>query len=259
MSRTSRVSAVLSLALLLTVRLRAEEPFQVGTVFVVGGIGGLDPIQGAAPWALRRAGVLHKIEVFEWTHGKCRLLRDLQDTSYLLGKADDLADTIRATLAREPGAPIYLVGHSAGAGLVLAAAERLPPGSLERIVLLSAAVSPSFNLVPALRATRHEIVSFSSVCDRFCLDWGTSLFGTVDRVYGPSAGLHGFTIPPYLDAEGKALYDRLVQVPWRWQKFFQFGAGTHHSPCMPSFLANQVAPWLMLGETSSLEVSVGAR
>jgi pimeloyl-ACP methyl ester carboxylesterase len=136
------------------------------------------------------------------------------------------------------------MGHSAGAGVVLAAAEQLPAGSLERVILLSPAVSPSFDLRASLRATRHEIVSFSSTLDRFFLDWGTCQFGTVDRVYGPAAGLDGFQVPPDLDPEGKALYRRLVQVPWRFEMLLNGRGGAHHSTCMPLFLAHDVAAWL---------------
>jgi pimeloyl-ACP methyl ester carboxylesterase len=203
--------------------------------------------------------VPHRVEVFEWTHGKCRLLRDLQDTRYFLERAEALADQVRDHLAREPGAPVYLVGHSAGAGLVLAAAERLPAGSLERIVLLSAAVAPDFNLVPALKATRREVVSFNSGGDVFCLGWGTSLFGTVDRVYCPAAGRDGFVVPEHLDADRRLLYGRLVQVPWHWHRFFEMGAGTHHSSCTPPFLSRHVAPWLMPIENGPLESGAAPR
>src|SRR6516225_1891877 len=79
-------------------------------VFVVGGIGGLDPLQLWAPLTLPRAGVPHEIRVFEWTHGKFRFLRDLQDARHLQAEADRLADRVRDALAL--GRPVYLLGHS---------------------------------------------------------------------------------------------------------------------------------------------------
>jgi pimeloyl-ACP methyl ester carboxylesterase len=213
---------------------------------VVGGIGGLDPVQVSAPLTLPLAGVPHEVRVFEWTHGKGRLLRDLQDTRYLLAQGGRLADEVRALKEESPERPVYLMGHSAGAAVVLAAAERLPPETLERILLLSAAVSPGFDLTAALRATRQEIVAFHSTCDRLTLGLGTSLFGTADRVYGPSAGLDGFELPDGLDDEDRHLYGRLVQVPWRIDRFYECcGCGPHHGTCMPLFLARRVAPWLM--------------
>jgi pimeloyl-ACP methyl ester carboxylesterase len=139
---------------------------------------------------------------------------------------------------------VFLVGHSAGGALVLAAAERLPPGTLERVVLLSAAVSPVYDLRPALRATRCQIVSFHSWLDCLWLDLGTSRFGTVDRVYGPSAGNTGFVVPAGLDAEGEALYGRLVQLGWKPDMLLCSRGGLHHSTIMPVFLARHVAPLL---------------
>jgi pimeloyl-ACP methyl ester carboxylesterase len=245
MYRTCRAVGVLLLGALAAGPAGAD-PGPPGVVFVAGGIGGIDPLQVAAPLALPLAGVPHEVRVFEWTHGRGQLLRDLQDTRHLLAQADRLAGEVRAVWEHDPGRPVYLLGHSAGAAVVLAAAERLPPASLERIVVLSAAVSPGFDLTAALRATRREVVSFHFRGDRLCLDLCTSLFGTADGVYGPSAGLEGFEWPDGLDEEGRQCYRRLVQVPWRMEMYFEsVGGGAHHANCMPLFLAHRVAPWLL--------------
>jgi pimeloyl-ACP methyl ester carboxylesterase len=233
------------LCAVLPVGVDPSAPTRPGVVFVVGGIGGLDPLNLWVPLTLPHAGVPHELRNFPWTHGKGHLLRDLQDTRHLLAKAGELAEAVRAIKAADPARPVYLLGHSAGAAVSLAAAEQLPPGTVERIVLLAAAVSPDYDLRPALRATRSEIVCFNSCCDLLFLDLGTSLFGTADRVYGPSAGLTGFRPPADLDEEGRRLYDRVVQVPWRPDHLLQFRGGLHHSACMPLYLANFVAPWLI--------------
>jgi pimeloyl-ACP methyl ester carboxylesterase len=215
-----------------------------GVVFVVGGIGGLELFSFNARWVLPAAGVTHAVREFGWTHGSLHFLRDLQDTRHLLGRAEELARQVAAIKERDPRRPVFLVGHSAGAGLVLAAAAMLPPETLERVILLSPAVSPTFDLRPALRATRGEIVSFCSEHDRIVLELGTSLFGTVDRYYGPSAGQCGFRAPADLDADGRALYRRLVQVPWRWEHLLTGRGCGHTSTTAPLFLRHSVAPWL---------------
>lgn len=215
-----------------------------GVVFVVGGISGLGPLGVWAKLTLPRAGVPHELREFDWTHGKGRPLRDLQDFRHLTAKADELAAAVRAVKESDPDRPVYLVGHSAGGALVLMVAGRLPKGTLQRVVLLAPAISAGYDLRPALRATRGEIVSFNSTYDRFYLDWGTSQFGTADRVYGPAAGLEGFRLPDDLDDAGRLAYGRLVQVSWRWEMLLEGCGGTHHSSCMPLFLARHVAPWL---------------
>lgn len=227
---------------------RADGPaapeVRLGVVFVVGGVGGTDPIQTWAQFALPLAGVPHEVRVFEWTHGKFHVLRDLQDTRYLQDKAADLAARVLAVKAEDPARPVYLVGHSAGAALVLEAAGRLPPATLERVVVLSAAVSPAYDLRPALRATHGEVVAFNSTLDRFMLCWGTTQFGTaVDRFYVPAAGMDGFQVPDSLDDEGRRLYDRLVQSNWTPDMLLERRCW-HNSTCMPLFLGRQVTPWL---------------
>ncbi len=225
---------------------QAADPAQqsAGVVYIVGGIGGLDPLGLSAKWALPRAGVQHEIREFEWTHGKCRPLRDLQDSRYFEERATELAALVRAQRSQEPDRPIFLVGHSAGAGLVLRATELLSAGSVQRIILLSPAVSPHYDLCPALKNTCGEIVSFNSTYDRFILDLGTSLFGTVDRYYEPAAGLDGFRPPANLSEADRKMYERLIQVPYRAQKLLEFQDGSHHGTTMPIFLTRQVAPWL---------------
>lgn len=213
-------------------------------VIVIGGIGGLDFLGGAAQLAFPWVGLNHEIRELVWTHGYGQLFKDLQDSQHLLKKADELARTIRRYKDEHPHRPVYLLAKSGGTGLALAAAERLPEGSLERIVLLSAAVSPQYDLRPALRATRNEIVSYHSSFDQFFLNWGTRQFGTIDRIYGSSAGLYGFRLPAELDEEGKRLYSRLVQVPWQPRMLLQGHPGGHAGTSLPTFLAVEVAPWL---------------
>src|SRR5262249_22591338 len=121
-------------------------------------------------------------------------------------------------------------------------AERQPPGSLARVVLLSAAVSPGCDLTGALRASRGGVVSFCSSLDRMWLGAGTTQFGTADRVYGPAAGLSGFTLPEGLDDEGRRLYRGLVQVPWHAGLLREGNVGSHHFAVRRDFRARQVAP-----------------
>jgi hypothetical protein len=115
---------------------------------------------------------------------------------------------------------------------------------LERIVLLSAAVSPTYDLRPALRATKNEMVSFYSIHDHLILGWGTSRFGTIDRNFCPSAGLRGFVAPNGLNVEERALYKRLVQLPWQPHMILTGNLGNHLGTSMPGFMEKEVGPWL---------------
>jgi pimeloyl-ACP methyl ester carboxylesterase len=216
-----------------------------GLVIIVEGIGGLDMIGKSATVSFRQVGLPHEVHHFHWTHGTGRYLKDLQDTQHVLKKADELAAFIRDYRAKNPNRPIYIVAKSGGTGLALFALQRLPENTVERVILLSAAVSPNYDLRPALRATRREIVSFHSRNDRYLLGWGTSTFGTIDRYYGQSAGLGGFVIPESLSEQDRPLYMRLIQVPFSARMLREgVSTGTHHSTSMPWFVTSEVVPWL---------------
>ena len=221
-----------------------DPPINRGVVFVVGGVGGWDILGPASQWELPRVGIHHEIRDFVWTHGFGQPFKDLQDTAHLRRKANELAEEIRKVKKQDSQRPIYLIGKSGGAGLVLAAAEHLPPNTLDRIILLSAAVSPGYDLRPALRATWGEIVSFYSDNDQFVLGWGTTRFGTIDRIYGPSAGLHGFVLPDKLLPEDRLLYRRLIQIPWTSSMIAEGYFGAHAGTSLPAFVGWEVAPWL---------------
>jgi pimeloyl-ACP methyl ester carboxylesterase len=241
-------AAAIAFSLASLVEARAETPPPVenkaGVVFVLGGIGGCDPVQTFAPLVFPLAGVEHEVRIFDWTHGKFHPLRDVQDTRWLLRRADELADKIKAVKADCPDRPVFIIAHSAGTAVALYAAEKLPPGTLDRLILLAPAVSPSFDLRPALRATKGEVVVFHSKLDVFMLGWGTSTFGTADRYYLPAAGVHGFDVPDDLDPESGGLYERLVQSAWKPEMLLERGFH-HNAPCLPLCLGLQVAPWLI--------------
>jgi pimeloyl-ACP methyl ester carboxylesterase len=245
MLRILRIHLLVSILCLSWHPLPAAAPPQTrpGVVLVVGGAGGFDNLAASAQWAFPRADVPHEVREFVWTHGWGEILKDLQDTRHLLLKAKELTAEIQKIQTEDPKRPVFLIGKSTGAAIVLAAAEQLPVGSLERIILLSPAVSPTYNLSAALKATRAEMVSFHSKHDRLVLGWGTSEFGTADRVYTASAGLRGFDVPT-TDKEERELYRRLIQVPWTPRLAWTGHVGGHLGASLPLFLYQEVTPWL---------------
>lgn len=235
-----RLSITLLLVLLNTLTLHAGDP--PGVVFVAGGAGSMVNLAGITKWSLRQANSPLEVRDFDWSHGKGRIVRDIQDIRHLTQKADELAQQILNYQASHPDRQVYLVGKSTGAMIVLLAAEKLPLASVERIILLSAAVSPNFDLIPALRTTRTEIVSFHSALDIAVLNWGTSLVGTADRYYSPSAGLNGFAIPT--QTNNHLDYQRLKQIEWSPSKAWYGHLGGHLGNGMPLFLLYEVTPYL---------------
>jgi pimeloyl-ACP methyl ester carboxylesterase len=234
-----RVILLLLLPLLHTLALHAGDA--PGVVFVAGGAGSMVNLAGIMKWSLRQVNSPLEVRDFDWSHGKGRVVQDIQDFRHITQKADELAQQILDYQASHPDRPVYLVGKSTGAMIVLLAAEKLPLASVERIILLSPAVSPNYNLTPALRTTRLEIVSFHSRLDIPVLHWGTSLVGTADRYYTASAGLNGFTIPV-----ATFEYQRLKQIEWSPGKAWYGHLGGHLGNGMPLFLLYEVTPYLRM-------------
>jgi pimeloyl-ACP methyl ester carboxylesterase len=112
-----------------------------------------------------------------------------------------------------PKAEIYFVGNSTGTAIVTRAAEMLPRDSIDRIILIAAPISPTYDLRPALRASRAGIDNFWSpdddLLDRVTPDWGN-----LDGVKGPAAGRVGFWYPRWTDAEGFGAYKNVRQYRW---------------------------------------------
>ncbi len=215
-----------------------------GIVFIVEGVGGFDATGKNLIEALRGAGVHHQVERFIWSHGKGRFLADLQDIDHVRSKGEEFARRLVRERTARPDRPIFVLARSGGSGIVLHGMECLPEKTIDRVIFLSAAVSPKYDLRQALRATKKEIVSFHSPIDQLVLNLGTRQFGTIDRQYSASAGLRGFQLPSGLDDEGKQLYARLVQVPWQPRMILDGNTGIHKGTSLRSFLAKDVAPWL---------------
>ena len=253
MPTTSRV-LIASLAFLILI----EQPLHIwakqppaqpdpdpGLVIIVEGIGGIDMVGKSAKLSFKQANLPHDVHRFVWTHGTGKFLTDLQDTQHVLKKAEELARFIRDYRAKHPNRRIFIVAKSGGTGVTLFALRDLPANCVDRVILLSAAVAPTFDLRHALRATRGEIVSFHSRNDRVILSWGTSTFGTIDRHYGESAGLKGFAVPTMLSNDDQVLYRRLIQVPFT-SRMLREGVsnGSHSATSLPWFISSEVVPWL---------------
>ena len=141
-----------------------------------------------------------------------------------------------------PDESLYLIGHSAGAAVILGATQRLPANSVERIVLLAPGVSCRHDLRCALTASRCGIDNFFSRDDDFLIGC-TALFGTTDGKDTRAAGELGF-VPMTATKADAELYRKLCQHPWR-AEYAEFGYyGGHLGVARKTFLAHAVVPML---------------
>jgi len=212
-------------------------------VYVADGSGDYRTTSAALGQAVRDTGAPLRIETFVWSHGYSRLLADHLDHANHIQEGQRLAALIVASRQTCPDHAVYLVGHSSGTAVVLAAAEASPPGSIERILLLAPAVSKEYDLRPALRSTRQGIDVFTSRHDVGALGIGTTLIGTADHRWSAAAGRVGFA--PVVTCPGDdALYAKLRNHPWDPCVSWSGNRGSHYGTIQPGYTRAYLLPLL---------------
>lgn len=215
-----------------------------GLVLVADGIGGFDLCVTGMKYAAAWAGLPHRLEFVDWGHGFFRWYKDLSNVPNQLAQAKAVAQEVLAFRERNPDVPVYLVGKSGGTGIMVRALEILPEHSIEAVVLIASALSPTYDLSRALRAVRRDLTLFWSPLDLILLGAGTSIFGTINRVRSPGAGMVGFRQPPGADPEQ---YAKLRQVRWSPRMYGCGHLGGHLGSDNPLFLRAHVIPLLLDG------------
>jgi pimeloyl-ACP methyl ester carboxylesterase len=213
-------------------------------VIVVDGAGGYQTAPRAIADAVDALGLPVHVRSFDWTHGRGRTIADVVDTEYICCQGGRLAEEIEANRQAVPGVPVYVVGFSAGSAVALAAAERLPSDSLERLVLLAPAVSARYDLRRAMVSARAGVDVFTSERDTISLGLGAAVVGTADGARDPAAGRVGFC-PPRLCPGEEYLANRLRQHPWHPAVASTGNDGGHTGSLSPTYLKLYVMPLLV--------------
>jgi len=193
--------------------------------------------------------------IYDWTEQDPGL-DALRARKRNLEEAAKVAGLIEMRLRKDPKLQITLTSHSGGTGIAVWALEKLPNHvQVQTLVLMAPALSPTYDLSKALRHVRGKAYVFYSENDTVVLGVGTRLFGTIDGVNTPAAGLVGFKRPESADAPQ---YDKLVQKPYDkgWMIFGNIG---DHIGCMSRpFAQNVIAP-ILIEDLSGAPNVAGAR
>ncbi len=209
--------------------------------FVANGAGDFHTVSANLARVVAQTHTSLQIETVDWSLGRRRYLADHVDHANHLLHGQRLAAQVLAWRQACPARKIYLVGHSAGCAVILAAADALPPDSVERVVLLAPSVCAQYDLRSALRSARAGIDVFYSTEDRFVLGLGMSVVGTSDRGCRTAAGQYGFTPLIAGDADA-ALYSRLHQHAWDPAVLWSGNDGGHYGSIKTGFLRAYVLP-----------------
>jgi pimeloyl-ACP methyl ester carboxylesterase len=223
----------------------------------VDGAGGFQATTSALSDSVTEAGIPLRVELVEWTHGYGRVLADQTDFEHARCQGQRLAALVAERIRASPEQPVYIVGHSAGSAVALAAAESLPRDSLARVILLAPSVSADYDLRPALASARGGIDVFYSPRDVGYLGVGVAVVGTADRQWGtPAAGRTGFRAQIHCPGDAE-LYARLRQHPWDRSIVWTGNRGGHYDGYKPGYLRAYVLPLLCPGPCSIAAMPVG--
>lgn len=223
--------------------LNTKERASRGLVVVLPGIEGRSAWNYNLARGLADGGVKSAIEIFDWgTNIPGGLLINLTDLERNQRMSETLRDRIVSYKRAHPGRPVHVIGHSGGGGIAILAAEKLPDDvRLTSVILLAVALSPDYDLRPALRHTQNGIFNYYSANDRFFLDAGTRVAGTIDRSHTSAAGSVGFRRPAGKSGD-RALYDKLHQVAWESQMTWYGHWGDHFGWTNPGFVRRYLSP-----------------
>ena len=244
--------------------LKTPDRMDKGLVIILPGMEGRSAWNYELARGLDEGGVKCGIEIYAWgTPIPGGMLLNVVDRERNERVAKDIRDHIVAYRHEHPRRPVHLIGHSAGGGEAIFATELLPPDEpVSSVILLAAALSPTYDLSPALRRSQYGVFNYYSELDVGFLGAGTAIAGTVDREHALAAGAVGFREPSNLDGDGRQLYaDKLHQVKWdpemRWSGNFGGHLDWTNRPFARKYLAsmlNGVSGW-RYDEPESVQIS----
>ncbi len=221
-----------------------------GYVYYFDGAGGGGVVNwvGGVRQGLLDAGYGGAGEVFKWNTGLGVVSDQEAGVEYKRSRAAEAARSIRRYASDHPGAPVTLIGLSAGTSVAVFTLEALPAGSpVESVILLGASISDDYDLTRALQRVRNRMYVFTSERDAV-LAFAVTIAGTADRRTDTlSAGLRGFRMPPRPSAETRAQYARLVHIRWKPEFALAGNVGGHTDAVKASFVQEYIAPLIMAG------------
>jgi hypothetical protein len=221
----------------------APEQLEQGLVWLFPGVEGGPEVLTPACKAFREEGVTAAFEIHDWSR-PFGLFVNLARYDENREDAAAIAAKIASYHAEHPRATIDLVGYSGGGGMAVMVAEALPSEvRLRHVVLCQPALSPRYDLQPALQHVDGVLQHYHAPWDWFILGFGTSTFGNMDRTYETAAGRVGF------DADALAgaphLADRLQQATWTPEMMAYGHLGGHLGILMKGWNRRYVAPYLL--------------
>jgi pimeloyl-ACP methyl ester carboxylesterase len=220
---------------------KAQSPVAAPYILHLPGIGGPLSIDRALSTGLSLAH-LPDLEIYDWTDHDPGL-HALTAYERNQRQAEVVAEKLTAQYRAHPDRPIIVTSHSGGTGIAVWALEKCPPEvKVRTLLLMASALSPGYDLSPALSHVTGHAYAFFSPHDNIVLGTGTSTFGTIDRVYTQAAGMVGFQEPKSPKVSGQ--YEKLIPMPYTADWMVFGNTGDHIGPMRRAFASQILSPLL---------------
>jgi len=237
---TIRIVAVLAILCVASPSPAAEPAKQVPAKPLVWIIDGAGDLRGCSTSLTKTFPDDVDFQPYSWSHGHRRIVVDQTDYKYARTQGERLAELIQERQGKEPGRRVVIVAHSAGAAVALAAAEKLPKASIDRLVLLAPSVASEYNPLPAAKACKEGMDVFTSSKDIWALGVGVKIVGTTDdRRTSVAAGKNGFDL--------KKPDPAVRQQAWTKDDAKLGHNGGHYGAYAPDYAKKYLLP-MMLGK-----------
>jgi hypothetical protein len=266
--RVSLLSGIVALAVLSAGCVQPTMPDRAqrmthGYVYYLDGAGGggsLSNWSGGLKQGMLDAGYNGAGEIFPWNTGLGVVPDQDASVEYKRSKAAACAQRIQQYTQEHPGAPVTLIGLSAGTAVTVFVLEALPASCpVDNVILCGASISADYDLTRALHCVRNRLYVFTSEKDSV-LAFLVPMSGTADRQAGtvPSAGLRGFQMPPGASADTRAQYAKVAYIHWtpEFERYGDFGG--HTDALKAPFVQHYMAPLVMAGMARQGQVASAA-
>lgn len=220
-----------------------------GCVFYMDGAGGGTAKSNYAAGVVSGmldAGYQGAGELVSWETGKGLMADQKASVAYKRSKAAAAASMIQEYRRDQPGAPVGILGFSAGTAEAVFALEALPESvQVDQVVLLGASISHDYDMTEALKRV-GKLYIITSTHDHM-LSTLMPLSGTADRKFhDPGAGIKGFLLPVGASAATRRLYaEKIVTIPYSKDFRKDQDDGHHFDNVKEAFIRDHVAPLLM--------------
>lgn len=224
-------------------------------IILVEGAGDFQAVSKILEKSLHKFPNNAELQMFHWSHGYLRVIRDQTDLTNISENGQKLAGSIRLMLKKDPNLDITVLSHSAGTAVALSGVSLLNDNSIKKLVLLAPSVSKQYPIIPSLAACREGVHVFYSKDDTFILGPVMRVVKTADNIRDTiAAGRFGFTPQLRGNIEELLVAKRLRQYEWKPEDKQLNNDGGHYGSYGQPYFDQKVLP-VVLGQNSGTQVT----